>query len=253
MKVFEFQETPDPVIIMDYYPLGSIDAHPIEDDGYVSAFGQALDGLRHLHANGVAHRDLKPENLLFQQEPCFKVVITDFGMAKIVTGPMMLTTFCGSLKYAAPEVFPGTTDGYGFEVDLWSLGVIVLEWIYGIPNTPTTPILERREKDIRSERWLEWLTIWSRRLLDKLGDEENDQVVDILVHMLQVDVRKRWSAMKCLQEAFRKGLLKRGADNLVVCADRPSLPTREEASKETPGGGSPLSGFDPNETIVFDP
>lgn len=127
MQVFEFRETPEPIIIMDYYPLMSINSNPMDDAGYVSAFGQTLDGLVHLHANNVAHRNLKPKNLLVQREPCFKVVITNFGLAKVATSTAILTTFCGSLKYAAPKVFPGVNDGYEPKVNLWSLGVIFLK------------------------------------------------------------------------------------------------------------------------------
>lgn len=34
-------------------------------------------------------------------------VIADFGMAKVVTDSTLLQTFCGSLKYAAPELVFG--------------------------------------------------------------------------------------------------------------------------------------------------
>lgn len=55
VQVFELRETPEPAIIMAYYPLGNIvDAGIVDEDRYVSALGQILDGLSHLHAKGVA-------------------------------------------------------------------------------------------------------------------------------------------------------------------------------------------------------
>ena len=73
------------------------------------------------------HRDLKPENFLIEFEPYFKIVITDFGLANVVIDNAWLKTFCGSLKYAAPEVFPGFSQGHGLLADVWSMGVIGIE------------------------------------------------------------------------------------------------------------------------------
>ena len=51
MQVFEFRETPEPIIIMAYYHQGNIvNAGIVDEDRYISALGQILDGLNHLHA-----------------------------------------------------------------------------------------------------------------------------------------------------------------------------------------------------------
>jgi len=52
--------------------------------------------------------------------------ITDFGIA--ITDKTEMTTFCGTMDYAAPEVL-GRKDAaglrYGMQVDMWSLGIIL--------------------------------------------------------------------------------------------------------------------------------
>ncbi|KAF4509001.1 hypothetical protein G6O67_005315 [Ophiocordyceps sinensis] len=76
IQVVEFQEKPEPLIVMDYYPLGNfVDAGIVDENVCVTALGQLLDGLDHLHKNAVAHRDLKPENILVTREPFLKVDI----------------------------------------------------------------------------------------------------------------------------------------------------------------------------------
>lgn len=41
---------------------------------------QIIDGLDHIHSNGISHRDLKPDNIMFDNQFCVK--IGDFGEAK---------------------------------------------------------------------------------------------------------------------------------------------------------------------------
>ncbi|KAK0840220.1 hypothetical protein LTR03_010733 [Friedmanniomyces endolithicus] len=247
VQVFELRETPEPTIIMDYYPLGNITDTNTAYDEYVSAWGQILDGLKHLHAKGVVHRDLKPENILVERSPLFKVIIADFGMAKVATDTTLLQTFCGTLKYAAPEVFPGLSSGHGPLVDIFSLGVMVYEWIYTLPDPPSVPAPRKRDEQVSDKQWYTWLDEWVGLLLDKLEDEEDDSAIQILVHMVETKVTLRWSATKCLVQGFKSGLFKRRvADGLVGCASDPDdldPPTgeREGLGPKTPTAPPSLS------------
>jgi len=54
----------------------------------------------------------------------------DFGLAAQVDNSRSLrTTFCGPYHYLAPEQID--TDGYGYEIDAWAVGVILytLYWV----------------------------------------------------------------------------------------------------------------------------
>ncbi|QPG95328.1 hypothetical protein C2857_000150 [Epichloe festucae Fl1] len=252
VQVFEFQEMPEPMIIMAYYPLGNIaDVDAISEEDYVTALGQVLDGLSHLHNQGVVHRDLKPENLLVEKEPFFKVLITDFGMAKVVNKATLLTTFCGTLKYAAPEVFPGITEGHGPPVDVWSLGVIGLEWLYYIPAPPDVP--ESQDSHVPSREWHLWIRAWSDMLRDRLEDEDDDKVIEILHHMIYVDASRRWPAKRCLAQGFDNDVFKRRvADGLVVCTSDPGSLQYLAAKTPSAGSASPQSpGSDLDATIIL--
>ncbi|KAJ2948234.1 hypothetical protein O0L34_g7462 [Tuta absoluta] len=90
---------------------------------------QLVSAVRHMHARGVVHRDLKMENIMLDSTKQF-IKIVDFGLSNLWTAGGSLRTPCGSLEYAAPELF---VDGrrYGPEVDLWSIGVIVYGMVTG--------------------------------------------------------------------------------------------------------------------------
>ncbi len=245
------------MIVMAYYPDGNIlDAGIVDDERYVSALGQILEGLSHLHAKGVVHRDLKSENFLVEKKPLFKVVITDFGLSKVVTNTTLLTTFCGTLKYIAPEVFPGDSKGHGPLADVWSLGVIVLEWIYNIPTPPDVPKPKGKGKNVPPEEWYQWVQSWSDQLFHKLDNEEAGQVVELLLRMIVVKATRRWGAWKCLTQGFANGLFKRRtADGLVVCSRDPdelAEPVDGGADgTKTPSAALPSAGSDPEANIIL--
>ncbi|KAJ1638364.1 kinase-like domain-containing protein [Pavlovales sp. CCMP2436] len=95
---------------------------------------QLAEGLIYMHSFGVTHRDIKPENILFaSKEPNSPVKITDFGLAYLQVGdestPMHGAV--GSPTYVAPEVL--RNEGYGQQVDIWSLGVVLYILLCGYP------------------------------------------------------------------------------------------------------------------------
>lgn len=94
-----------------------------------SLAAQLVSAVRHMHARGVVHRDLKMENIMLDSTKQF-IKIVDFGLSNMWSSGASLRTPCGSLEYAAPELF---VDGrrYGPEVDLWSIGVIVYGMVTG--------------------------------------------------------------------------------------------------------------------------
>ena len=79
----------------------------------------------------MAHRDLKPENILIESRSPLSIKLANFGLANDKPD---LKTVCGTQRYAAPEVYLGSN--YTASVDMWSLGVIILQFIYGLPKTP---------------------------------------------------------------------------------------------------------------------
>ena len=56
-------------------------------------------------------------------------------------------TICGTSNYIAPEVLDGK-EGYSFEVDIWSLGVMIYAMLIGKP-TFETPDVKTTYKKIK--------------------------------------------------------------------------------------------------------
>lgn len=84
---------------------------------------QLLQGLDFLHSHRVVHRDLKPQNILVTSRGQIKVA--DFGLARIYSFQMALTSVVVTLWYRAPEVL--LQSSYATPVDLWSVGCIFAE------------------------------------------------------------------------------------------------------------------------------
>lgn len=105
-------------------------------------FRQVVSAIEYCHQKGIAHRDLKPENILLDSAGHVKVI--DFGLGTDIIG-CQLHTFCGTVPYAAPELF--LSQGYeGRKADVWSLGVVLYTML-----TETLPFRGNSHAEIQEQ------------------------------------------------------------------------------------------------------
>jgi|GEM_PF-3364050 len=99
---------------------------------------QILNGVEYLHSVNVIHRDLKLGNIFLTNGN--EVRIGDFGLAtKLEHSNEMKKTMCGTPNYIAPEILDGKL-GHSFEVDIWSIGVIIYTMLVGRPPFETKDV-----------------------------------------------------------------------------------------------------------------
>lgn len=91
---------------------------------YIASLARAL---LYCHEKHVIHRDIKPENLLVGLKGELK--IADFGWS--VHSFNKRRTMCGTLDYLPPEMVENRE--HDTTVDIWSLGVLCYEFLYGVP------------------------------------------------------------------------------------------------------------------------
>uniref|UniRef100_A0A0K3CN92 BY PROTMAP: gi/342321175/gb/EGU13110.1/ CMGC/GSK protein kinase [Rhodotorula glutinis ATCC 204091] n=1 Tax=Rhodotorula toruloides TaxID=5286 RepID=A0A0K3CN92_RHOTO len=90
---------------------------------------QLLRALAYLHAVGVCHRDVKPHNVLVDADSG-RLVLIDFGSAKVLREGVENVSYACSRYYRAPELIFGSTR-YNDSIDVWSAGCVLGELLCG--------------------------------------------------------------------------------------------------------------------------
>jgi serine/threonine protein kinase len=81
-------------------------------------------GIQYIHSRKIIHRNLKSETILLDTHMNPKIV--DFGLAAKLSSRR---TFCGCYYYMAPEILKNQE--YNEKADIWALGIILYEMVYG--------------------------------------------------------------------------------------------------------------------------
>jgi len=91
---------------------------------------QILEGLMHLHEAGIIHRDIKCDNVFINQKSG-DVVIGDLGLSRNAGALDRSMSMVGTVPFMAPEQLNLDDRKYGPKVDIYALGMTLLEMISG--------------------------------------------------------------------------------------------------------------------------
>ncbi|CAG8515140.1 6332_t:CDS:2 [Paraglomus occultum] len=127
---------------------------------------QIVSALDYCHRNSIVHRDLKIENILISKSGSIKII--DFGLSNLYSPRSHLSTFCGSLYFAAPELLNAKVYT-GPEVDVWSFGIVLFVLVCGrVPfDDQSMPALHAKIKRGVVE-YPPWLSSECKSLLSRM-------------------------------------------------------------------------------------
>lgn len=229
-------------IIMEYVRQGDLQAFlnqggSIKENLARTIAQQILGALSYLHRSKITHRDIKPDNILIADLDPFTVKLSDFGLSKVVKhDETFLKTFCGTLLYCAPEVFPDyghgpskgtkrrrgakTYHSYSSSVDIWSFGGVL--W-YALCGEPPFKGISDATGEAMFNNIME--TPLDPSPLKRAG--VSAACIDLLMRMLRTDPAQRPTDRDCLNHPWLK-------DGTIVPTD-PTLQSivEEDESEET--------------------
>ena len=180
IKILDYIEEGDKsYIIMEYASEGElfdrICRSKLTEKEARNLFSQLLDAVDYCHKKGILHNDIKLENILLQDS---KIKLADFEFSG--------KPYCGSIPYAAPEVFQ-RKPLYNFKSDIWSLGIVLYAMVAGF--LPFDADGDDRMISKMLVKKLVWPEHFSKGnfVFDSFG------LVDLVDRMLVLDPKKRIS------------------------------------------------------------
>ncbi|KAE8231656.1 hypothetical protein CF326_g3324 [Tilletia indica] len=147
---------------------------------------QIVAACQYMHTNSIIHRDLKLGNIFLDAN--MNVKIGDFGLAALLKFPEeRKQTMCGTPNYIAPEVL-FQKSGHSFEVDVWSVGVILYTLLVGKPPFQTNMVeliyekIKKNEYEIPAESKISEESKDLIRKILTLDPAERPSLIEIMNH-----------------------------------------------------------------------
>jgi outer membrane protein assembly factor BamB/tRNA A-37 threonylcarbamoyl transferase component Bud32 len=188
-KVYDFFEEHGRVYLVqemipgkDLETIQEEEGRPIEESRVANWAIQICDVLSYLHGHKpepIVFRDMKPSNILLM--PGERVVLIDFGIARILDPNQRKGTMIGTEGYAPPEQYRGVAEPRG---DLYALGASLHHLLTGSDPRVETPFT------------------FHNRPIRKYNASVSPEMETIINRSLEYDMAARWSSAQELKDAL---------------------------------------------------
>ncbi|KAL1257392.1 hypothetical protein QQF64_010636 [Cirrhinus molitorella] len=198
-------------VIMEYLQGGAltniVSETRLSEEQIATVCEAVLQALAYLHSQGVIHRDIKSDSILLSLDG--RIKLSDFGFcAQISKDIPKRKSLVGTPYWMAPEVI--SKSPYGTEVDVWSLGIMVVEMVDGEPpyfsETPVAAMKRLRDEPAPTIRNVHQVSPVLKDFLDRMLTRdplERASATDLLEHPFLLQA----SSPQCLVplvEQYRK-------------------------------------------------
>ncbi|KAH0794386.1 CMGC family protein kinase [Histomonas meleagridis] len=187
---------------------------------------RVLQALNHAHSLGIMHRDIKPLNILCEN-PREKVVVADWGLAEFYHPLRRYSSHVATKYYKSPEILLEYCY-YDYSLDIWSLGVVLLEILSNRIHVFDSDDPERLIDAIAAVTGGAKIVECSMKYGNEISEEVSERLkkiegiplenmipysrasfrdkdaLDLLYKMLNVDHKERISAAEALEHPFFK-------------------------------------------------
>lgn len=147
--------------------------------GWAIQICDVLSYLHHHEPEPIVFRDMKPSNVLLTPEE--RIVLIDFGIARLLDPMERKGTMIGTEGYAPPEQYRGEVEPQG---DIYALGATLHHLLSGSDPRLETPFT------------------FDQRPLRKLNPVISEEMDHIISHALKYNADERWETA----ETFKKAL-----------------------------------------------
>ena len=175
-------------------------------------FHQLIEGLEHIHSQGVAHMDLKLGNLMLGSDFMLKVI--DFDQAQ--RSQIKTTNSKGSEGFRAPEIIEGTCQD-PVSADIYSAGIIL--YALKAQEFPFLEVQDENNKDVWCyARFVkENKKFWKKKKIDQSEDDFFSKgFMELINGMLHRDPKQRLRIKDIKKSKWYKGETLNNQDLKIV-------------------------------------
>ncbi|CAD8045460.1 unnamed protein product [Paramecium primaurelia] len=236
LKFYEHFTTQNNIyIITEYCRQGDL-AQKLKQFGYlkqeyaVAIIRQIIDGIYVMAQQNIIHRDLKPQNILINEDA---IKIADFGFAKPLN-QLQNEMNVGTPLYMSPETI--IKSQYNAKSDIWSLGVLFYEILFGCP-----PWQAQTEQELIFK-------MLNQRISFPDVPPVSETVKDFIKQCLIVDPYLRLGITELIKHPLIKRTTKK-TEKFVRQTDTES--TQQTIKSEIPNSSEPWTSNSSNKKLVY--